>query len=140
MKKIRFTKEFWLVCLVVLIIAALLALLDKNVLFLQDWIAYIILLGFGTASIYGVWKAVKASQKITTAGLVAFIIRLGIGVALTLLLPVFGYQDNTEHQAGYVYTDAYIRDNQAWKLASSGESLGKAFSGQLPGDMAACWL
>jgi hypothetical protein len=59
---------------------------------------------------------------------------LGIGVALTLLLPVFGYQDNTEHQAGYVYTDAYIRDNQAWKLASSGESLGKAFSGQLPGD------
>ena len=131
MKKIRFTKEFWMICLAVLLIAALLAFLDKSGHLLQGWIAYIILLGLGAVSIYGVWKAVKASQKVTTVALISFFLRLGIGVALTLLLPIFGYQDSTEHQAGYVYTDAYIRDNQAWNLAVSGESLSTAFSGQL---------
>ncbi len=37
-------------------------------------------------------------------------------------------------KAGYVYTDAYIRDNHAWSLAVSGDSLTKAFSGQYTGD------
>jgi hypothetical protein len=134
MKKIRFTKVFWLICLAVLIIAAVLAYIDKSNHLLQGWFAYSILLGLGAASIYGVWKAVKADPKITTVALVSFFLRLVIGVALTLLLPIFGYQDNAEHQAGYVYTDAYIRDNQAWNLATSGDSLSTAFSGSIPGD------
>jgi hypothetical protein len=134
MKKFQLTKEFWMTSLAVLFVAALLAFLDNSGHFLQGWIAYTILLGFGAASIYGVWKAVSATKRVTTITLIAFILRLGIGVALTLLLPVFGYQDNAEHQAGYVYTDAYIRDNQAWNLASSGDSLSTAFSGQMPGD------
>ncbi len=118
----------------VLIIAVLLATLDKSGHFLQGWIAYSILLGLGALSIYGVWKAVKASRSVTTVALLSFFLRLGFGVALTLLLPVFGYQDNAEHQAGYVYTDAYIRDNQAWNLATSGDSLSTAFSGDYSGD------
>ncbi len=134
MKKIRIVKEFWLTFLAVLLIAALLGFLDKRGQFLHGWIAYSILLGLGAASIFGVWKAVKASRGITMVALIAFFLRLGIGVALTLLLPVFGYQDNTEHQAGYVYTDAYIRDNQAWTLATSGDSLSTAFSGTYSGD------
>ncbi len=134
MNKIRFTKEFWMISFAILIIAALLAFLDKSGHMLQSWIAYTILLGIGAISIYGVWKAVKASQKVTTVALISFFLRLGIGVALTLLLPIFGYQDNKEHQAGYVYTDAYIRDNQAWSLAVSGDSLITAFSGRLSGD------
>ncbi len=134
MHKIRIAKEFWLIFLAVLLIAALLGFLDQSEHFLQGWIAYAILLGLGAAAIIGVLKAVKASHKVTLAALSAFFLRLGIGVALTLLLPVFGYQDNAEHQAGYVYTDAYIRDNQAWKLASSTDSLSTAFSGVYSGD------
>jgi hypothetical protein len=134
MNKIRLPKELWMICLAVLIIGAVLAFIDNSGHFLQGWIAYSIMLGLGAASIYGVWKAVKASQRITTVALISFLLRLGIGVALTLLLPVFGYQDNTEHQAGYVYTDAYIRDNQAWKLAISGNPLSTAFSGHFSGD------
>lgn len=134
MNKIRFTKEFWIISLAVLIVAVLLAIMDKSNHLLQSWIAYAILLGIGAASIYGVWKAVKADQKVTTVALIAFFLRLGIGIALTLLLPIFGYQNNEEHQAGYVYTDAYIRDNQAWRLAISGDSLSTAFSGQFSSD------
>jgi hypothetical protein len=134
MNKLRLTKEFWITCLVVLIVAALLAFMDNNGHFLRGWIAYSILLGIGAASIYGVKKAVDASVRVTTVALTSFFLRLGIGVAFTLLLPVFGYQENAEHQAGYVYTDAYIRDNQAWSLAVSGDSLSTAFSGNYSGD------
>jgi hypothetical protein len=50
------------------------------------------------------------------------------------LLPVYGYQDNAEHHAGYFYTDSYIRDNQAWELANTGAPLTSAFSGRFTGD------
>ena len=134
MNKLSLTKAFWMICITLLLIAALLAFVDKSGNLLQSWIAYSILLGFGAFSIYGVWKAVKASQKVTTIALISFFLRLGIGVALTLLLPIVGYQDNAEHKAGYVFTDAYIRDNQAWSLAVSGDSLSTAFSGHFSGD------
>ena len=134
MKKIHISISFWIIALTTGVIAALLALLDKSGHPLQAWLAYALLLGLGAASIYGVWKATSASRSATTNALVAFALRLIIGVALTLLLPIFGYQNNQEHQAGYVYTDAYVRDNQAWDLATSGKGIGSAFSGEFSGD------
>jgi hypothetical protein len=134
MTKLRPTKVFWMICLAILIMASLLALFDQIGHMFQGLLAYIVLLGLGAASIYGVWKAVKADRKVTTITLISFFLRLVVGVAFTLLLPVIGYQDSAEHQAGYVYTDAFIRDNQAWSLAVSEEPLNTAFSGELPGD------
>jgi hypothetical protein len=81
-----------------------------------------------------VGKAVTATRGATKVALVAFFLRLGIGIALILLLPVFGYQDNAEHHTGYFYTDSYIRDNQAWELANTGAPLTTAFSGRFSGD------
>ena len=134
MKKFHIDKAFWIIGSAVILLAILLALLDKSGHLLQGWLAYALLFALGAASIYGVWRAVGASRKATTIALLALILRLGIGVALTLLLPVFGYKDSQEHQAGYVYTDAYLRDNQAYSLAVSGQPILNAFSGQLPGD------
>ena len=134
MHKFQVKKEFWVVTLSVLILAALLAFLDGTGHWLQSWIAYWILLGIGAGSIYGVWKAVKAHQKVTTIAIISLSLRLTAGVALVLLLPIIGYQNNAEHLAGYVYTDAYIRDGQAWNLATSGTPLSQAFTGQFSGD------
>jgi hypothetical protein len=134
MPKIHLSKVFWFTCLAVLALSGLLAWLDQSGHFLQGLLGYCILLAVGAALIFGVWKAVRGNRNITTAALVAFSVRLAIGVALTLLLPVIGYQDSAEHQAGYIYADAYMRDNQAWNLAVSGEPISKAFSGNLPGD------
>jgi hypothetical protein len=134
MKKRLVSKVFWLITILVLAMAALLSLVDKGSNYLQSWFAYLVVLAIGAIGIFIVWKAVKASRAITAAALVSFTLRLGVGVALIFLLPVFGYQDNAEHQAGYMYTDAYIRDNQAWSLASSSDSLANAFSGQFSGD------
>jgi len=134
MNKFRLTKAFWLITISIFLIAALLVLLDGSGHFLQGWIAYAVLLAIGAGSIYVVWRAVNASRQAMVTALVSFFVRLGIGLALTLLLPIVGYQDNPEHQAGYVYTDAYIRDGQAWSLATSAEPISSAFSGQYSGD------
>jgi hypothetical protein len=134
MKTTRFPKEFWLSFATVLILAALLTFVDKSGHLLRGWISYSILLGMAAICIYGVGKAVEATHGVAKVALVALFLRLGIGVALALLLPVFGYQDNAEHHAGYFYTDSYIRDNQAWELATSGAPITSAFSGRFSGD------
>jgi hypothetical protein len=134
MKKIHQAKEFWIIAGSVIIVAAILALLDKSGHILQGWLAYGILLGLGAASIYGMWRSVSATRQVMTIALISVSLRLTIGVALMLMLPIFGYQTSQEHQAGYVYNDAYVRDNQAWNLAISGESVTTAFSGEIPGD------
>jgi hypothetical protein len=63
----------------------------------------------------------------------AFLLRLGLGVGLAHALPVWGY-DEREANAGYLFFDAYERDQQAWQWAESGQPLWQAFSGDLQSD------
>ena len=56
----------------------------------------------------------------------AFLLRLGGGVATYVMLPIYGY-DDADDQAGYVFTDAHRRDDQAWELASSQRPILDAF-------------
>lgn len=63
----------------------------------------------------------------------AFILRLAGGVATYLLLPVLGY-DDADDQAGYVFTDAHRRDDQAWELASSDRPILDAFNSRFAYD------
>jgi 4-amino-4-deoxy-L-arabinose transferase-like glycosyltransferase len=58
--------------------------------------------------------------------LLAFFLRLGLGIALTYILPVAGYPTDVQ-QAGYVFKDAFIRDTQAWELACSTRPIWAAF-------------
>ena len=134
MKKIRFTKEFGIITIAVIILASLFAFLDGSDHWFQSWFAYLIMLGLGAGSIYWVWRVVKVTPKVTTVAITSFSLRLSAGIALAVLLPILGYQNNTEHLSGYVYTDAFIRDGQAWGLATSGNPLSHAFSGQFSGD------
>ena len=134
MNKFRLKKGFWVVLLIVFILSAILSTLDGRGNLLQGWIAYAVMLGIGALSTYALWKAVKPGYQVTRIALISFFLRLSAGVALALLLPIVGYQNNSEHLAGYVYTDAFIRDGQAWNLAISTSPLSQAFSGQFTGD------
>lgn len=58
----------------------------------------------------------------------AFVLRFAGGVATYLLLPVLGYDDSDDQQAGYVFTDAHRRDDQAWGLAASDRPIFDAFN------------
>jgi hypothetical protein len=63
----------------------------------------------------------------------AFLLRLMVGVTLHLGLPVFGHSDEDD-QAGYVFTDAHKRDDQAWNLAISDRPIVDAFSRKYSSD------
>lgn len=63
----------------------------------------------------------------------AFSLRLAVGVTLHVALPLYGHNDEDD-RAGYVYTDAHKRDNQAWKLAISKRPLIDAFSEKYASD------
>jgi len=58
----------------------------------------------------------------------AFVLRFAGGVATFLALPVYGYVDDEDQSAGFVYTDAHRRDAQAWELASSDRPIMDAFN------------
>ena len=63
----------------------------------------------------------------------AFLLRLGVGVALQQALPVYGHDDEDD-RAGYVFTDAHRRDDQAWLLATSGQPIIDAFNRRYASD------
>lgn len=63
----------------------------------------------------------------------AFLLRFGIGMILHFALPVYGHNDEDD-RAGYVFTDAHRRDNQAWELATSELPIIDAFSKEYGSD------
>jgi hypothetical protein len=97
------------------------------------------LLGFSLLLFMGLLSLVSsvrwASGGKTLAWIVglAFILRLGGGVATYMLLPIYGYSD-ADDQAGYVFTDAHRRDDQAWELASSERPILDAFNSKYASD------
>ena len=132
--------------LIVLVIATLaasflLAILDtrsqahgSNAMILPGVAGYNLLLLLGVGGLAWVQRLTAASVTATRAAWVGFLLRLLIGVALMLILPLAGYQDNQASQSGYVFKDSFHRDTQAWELAQSNEPLLTAFSGEYLGD------
>lgn len=80
-----------------------------------------------------IWKKMGADPKLGRMAVLAFSLRLAVGIALALLLPVIG-RDTDVQNAGYIFNDAFHRDTQAWELAGSGNSLFSAFNDLFSGD------
>jgi hypothetical protein len=65
-----------------------------------------------------------------TLGLIvglAFVLRLIVGWSLHFGLPIYGHED-ADDKAGFVFTDAHRRDDQAWTLARSERPVLVAFT------------
>jgi hypothetical protein len=78
----------------------------------------------------------ERSRSSRTLGFIialAFFLRLIVGVILHLGLPIFGHEDEDD-RAGYVFTDAHRRDDQAWNLAISEHPIVDAFSRKYSSD------
>jgi hypothetical protein len=75
----------------------------------------------------------NAGRTLTYILALTFLLRLAVGVTLHLVLPVYGHADEDD-QAGYVFTDAHTRDDQAWKLASSDRPILEAFNKKYSSD------
>lgn len=115
-------------------LGALLAFVDGEPSWAGGWLGYSIVLMVAVLIISFVWQMVRADRAAGAAAITAFVLRAGLGIVFMLILPAAGYQDNPASQAGYLYKDAYVRDQQAWSLAASGNPLLGAFSGTYSGD------
>jgi len=97
------------------------------------WLSFSALLLLGGLVLLATWRWAGGSRPLAWLIALAFLLRLVSGVALHLLLPVFGYAD-VDDRAGYVFTDAHRRDVQAWELASSDRWITAAFSKEFYSD------
>jgi hypothetical protein len=75
----------------------------------------------------------KMKRSVYLIAIFALILRLGLGVAASMLLPQIGH-DSEPQRAGYLFFDAYHRDSQAWDLAQSGKPLSRAFDQKFASD------
>jgi len=95
------------------------------------WLSYSFLLLLGLSALAALWRAERsrsggAPRTLGLMLLLALLLRLGLGIALTYVLPVAGYPTDVQ-QAGYVFKDAFNRDTQAWDLARSTHPIWEAF-------------
>jgi hypothetical protein len=93
--------------------------------------SFLFLLSFSVLKFFSSWSG--GGRTLAWIIALAFFLRFGVGVALHVSLPVYGYEDEDD-RAGYVFTDAHRRDNQAWKLAASEYPVIDAFSKQYGSD------
>jgi hypothetical protein len=93
--------------------------------------SFLFLLSFSLLTFFLSWA--NAGRTLAWIIVLAFCLRFGVGVALHLTLPIYGHADEDD-RAGYVFTDAHRRDNQAWKLATSEYPVIDAFSKQYGSD------
>jgi hypothetical protein len=118
-------KDFYWMLPSSLLLGAVLSTLQKGNWFI-GWLSFsfLFLLSFLLLIISTRW----ASDKKTLIWMVAiaFTLRFAGGVATYLLLPIYGY-DDADDQAGFIYTDAHRRDDQAWELATSERPIIDAF-------------
>ena len=106
------------------------ASLDGVGLILQGWLAYSVLAAISFLLIYIVWKLIVESDQagwLFAVAVLAFLLRLGVGLAIYRALPVYGYGEKAE-RAGYVYWDAYKRDSDAYARARGDSPLTSAFT------------
>ena len=90
------------------------------------WLAYFIILDLGLLALSALWRSAGAACGLAWMLGLALVLRLGIGIFFSYVLPVYG-DNNEANRAGYIYRDAYTYDTQAWDLAASGDPLWKAF-------------
>ena len=90
------------------------------------WLAFsfLFLLAFYLFNLLHNWAG--GGRTLAWMIVLAFALRLFVGVGVYLVLPVDGYKD-PDDQAGFIFTDAHLRDDQAWELAQSDEPVLSAF-------------
>ncbi len=106
-------------------VGLLLSLLDGG-LFWIGTLAYSLLLVIGLGILYGLYQSAGVSRVMGIILLLTIIFRIGLGIAFSYILPP-NSNGNEALSAGYIFRDSYTRDTQAWKLATSSESLWTAF-------------
>jgi len=101
--------------------------------FLPGFLGGSLLIFFIGLALFFTWRAADGGKALAWMMLAAFAVRLILSVFLAWGLPLFGYEEKPQ-QAGFVFEDAFRRDENAWALAQSDEPLSLAFSDEYETD------
>jgi hypothetical protein len=93
--------------------------------------SFLLLLSFTILKFSHRWAG--AGKTLAYILFLAFAMRFFVGVSLYLGLPVYGHEDEDD-RAGFVFTDAHRRDDQAWDLATSDRPILDAFTDKFSRD------
>ncbi len=88
-----------------------------------------LLIGLSCYILIKTWHWAGGGNKLAWMIILAFSIRLFVGLGAGLILPIAGYEEEVQ-KAGYLFFDAYTRDQQAWHFAESGRSLLLSFQNE----------
>lgn len=104
-----------------LVLSAALAFLQAGI-YLTSFLAAAVILWAGSFLCLLAWRFFKGGRTLAAIMLVTFLLRVTLGVYLQQSLPVIGFDTDVQN-AGYVYSDAYTRDQQAYNIACTPGSL-----------------
>lgn len=114
-------------------LGALLAVFQPE-FYSTGWLAFSLVILLGLLALVSLWRWAGGGRTLGLIIALAFILRMVTGVALTTLLPVYG-SDSEESKDGYIFTDSWRRDNDAWALARSDYAIWDGLqSGEFSGD------
>ena len=122
----RLSRNFLWILPLSLFLGAILSLLQPGN-FLAGWLSFSFILFASLFLFLYLHSWANGGRTLALMIALAFVLRLTIGVGLYLVLPVDGY-DEPDDQAGFIFTDAHRRDDQAWELAQSDEPILSAFN------------
>ena len=104
-----------------LVLSGALAFFQAGI-YLTSFLAAAVILWAGSFLCLLVWRFFKGGRTLAAIMLVTFFLRVTLGVYLQQSLPVIGFDTDVQN-AGYVYSDAYTRDQQAYNIACTPGSL-----------------
>lgn len=96
--------------------------------YLISWLSTALIFFLGLCALLALWRWSGKTQMLLLIIALALLLRLVSAIVLQVFLPINGYQESEQQQAGYVFFDAFRRDTQAWDLAQSEASLFTAFN------------
>lgn len=123
--KFIFPKDFLFIGPISFLLGAGLAALQGGAYWI-GWLGFSCLFLLGLIALLAAWRWAGSGKTLAWMTALALLLRLAAGVAVYLALPVNGY-NVPDDRAGFVFTDAHRRDDQAWELASSDKPLWAAF-------------
>jgi len=102
-------------------------------IWLIGWVAFSFLFLLAFALLVFLHRWAGGGRPLAWMIALALALRLFIGVGTYIALPVGGY-DEPDDRAGFVFTDAHNRDDQAWELAVSDQPILSAFNRKFHSD------
>ncbi len=95
--------------------------------FVVGWLGTSLLLILSFWGLLAAWRLAGSGKALAWITLLAFVLRLGVGLFMTWGLSHLTNTTDYITQAGYFFRDAYARDHEAWAVAQSGQFFTSTF-------------